>query len=155
MRARASLLLLLCRALHAYEATADDDRTIPDGISCAAHEAIATFAAGCFWSVELAFPAGHKTVGSHLTFDQLLAKPNPKDDHGTQYRSEVFTHSAEQHEAATAWKRRLEVERGSPIVTAISPAPAFWPAEEYHQQFLEKGGQDASKGSAEAIKCYG
>ena len=62
---------------------------------------------------------------------------------------------AEQHEAATAWKRRLEVERGSSIVTAISPAPAFWPAEEYHQQFLEKGGQDASKGSAEAIKCYG
>ena len=43
----------------------------------------------------------------------------------------------------------------SSIVTAISPAPAFWPAEEYHQQFLEKGGQDASKGSAEAIKCYG
>jgi peptide methionine sulfoxide reductase MsrA len=216
MRARASLLLLLCRASHAYEATADDDRTIPDGISCAAHEEIATFAAGCFWSVELAFQrvpgvlrtqvgymggdterpayesvytgetghaevvqlvfdpavvsyeellevfekklptsAGHKTVGSHLTFDQLLAKPNPKDDHGTQYRSEVFTHSAEQHEAATAWKRRLEVERGSSIVTAISPAPAFWPAEEYHQQFLEKGGQDASKGSAEAIKCYG
>ena len=47
------------------------------------------------------------------------------------------------------------VERGSSIVTAISPAPTFWPAEEYHQQFLEKGGQDASKGSAETIKCYG
>ena len=73
MRARASLLLLLCRASHAYEATADDDRTIPDGISCAAHEEIATFAAGCFWSVELPTSAGHKTVGSHLTFDQLLS----------------------------------------------------------------------------------
>ena len=31
----------------------------------------------------------------------------------------------------------------------------FWPAEEYHQQYLEKGGQKADKGYLEPIKCYG
>ena len=31
----------------------------------------------------------------------------------------------------------------------------FWPAEEYHQQYLEKGGQSARKKETEPIRCYG
>ena len=89
-----------------------------------------------------------------MTFDQLVAAHNPKDDHGAQYRSSVFYTSPDQKAAADAWKEALEERRG-PVVTTIEAATEFWPAEEYHQRYLEKGGQSAGKGSAEPMKCYG
>lgn len=64
-------------------------------------------------------------------------------DVGTQYRSAVFFHTPEQQAAALASKQELErsgVYR-RPIVTEIAPASAFYRAEEYHQQYLEKRGQ--------------
>lgn len=63
-------------------------------------------------------------------------------DVGRQYRSVVFTSSAAQDAAARASKARLEAAGGypRPIVTTIEPAPVFWPAEEYHQRYLEKRG---------------
>lgn len=64
-------------------------------------------------------------------------------DHGTQYRSAIFFHSPDQEAAALASKQQLE-RAGTfkrPIVTEITPASAFYRAEEYHQQYLEKRGQ--------------
>jgi peptide-methionine (S)-S-oxide reductase len=63
-------------------------------------------------------------------------------DVGTQYRSVIFYHSPEQQAAATASKEQLERSGRykKPIVTEITPAPAFYMAEEYHQQYLEKRG---------------
>jgi len=63
-------------------------------------------------------------------------------DTGTQYRSVVFYHSPEQQAAAKASKEALEKSGRykRPIVTEISPAPEFWRAEDYHQQYLEKRG---------------
>lgn len=63
-------------------------------------------------------------------------------DVGTQYRSVIFYHTPEQEAAARASKDELERSRRSrrPIVTEIAPAPAFYEAEEYHQQYLEKRG---------------
>ena len=61
-------------------------------------------------------------------------------DYGTQYRSAIFYHDAEQETAAKASKERLE-KSGKfrrPIVTEIVPAPTFYPAEEYHQRYFEK-----------------
>jgi len=63
-------------------------------------------------------------------------------DFGTQYRSVIFTHSAEQERIA---KEELEKAQATgrykrPIVTSIEPAKPFWPAEEYHQRYLEKNG---------------
>ena len=61
-------------------------------------------------------------------------------DVGTQYRSAVFFHDAEQETAARAAKESLQ-ESGryrNPIVTEVTPAPDFWIAEDYHQQFFEK-----------------
>jgi peptide-methionine (S)-S-oxide reductase len=59
-------------------------------------------------------------------------------DVGWQYRSVIFTHSDEQAETA---RRLLESEQTrfeKPIVTTIEPAKPFWPAEEYHQRYLQK-----------------
>jgi peptide-methionine (S)-S-oxide reductase len=64
-------------------------------------------------------------------------------DVGTQYRSAIFFHTPEQEAAAKASKDAL-AKSGRfkrPIVTEIQPAPEFWQAEDYHQQYLEKRGQ--------------
>jgi peptide-methionine (S)-S-oxide reductase len=64
-------------------------------------------------------------------------------DVGTQYRSAIFYHSPEQKQQAEASRAALEKSGRfpRPIVTQIEPAPKFWPAEEYHQQYLRKRGQ--------------
>ncbi|MEI8390684.1 MAG: peptide-methionine (S)-S-oxide reductase MsrA [bacterium] len=64
-------------------------------------------------------------------------------DTGSQYRSAVFFHNEEQQKLALASKKEL-TESGKfekPIVTEILPAPKFWRAEEYHQQYYEKTGR--------------
>ena len=61
-------------------------------------------------------------------------------DVGDQYRSVVFTHSAEQEQAARAARDRAQERFDRPVVTAIEPASDFWRAEEYHQQYLVKRG---------------
>lgn len=63
-------------------------------------------------------------------------------DHGTQYRSAIFYHDAEQETEAREAKAALE-KAGifkRPIVTQIVPAPNFYRAEDYHQQYFEKQG---------------
>lgn len=63
-------------------------------------------------------------------------------DVGTQYRSAIFYHSPAQQAAAIASKEDLQQSgrcRG-PIVTQIVPVSTFYPAEDYHQQYLEKRG---------------
>jgi len=64
-------------------------------------------------------------------------------DVGSQYRSVVFYHSPEQKAAAEAKKAELEKSARfrRPIVTEIEPAPPFYRAEEYHQQYLAKHGR--------------
>jgi peptide-methionine (S)-S-oxide reductase len=64
-------------------------------------------------------------------------------DHGTQYRSVIFTHDEAQRAAAEASKARLQTSGryARPVVTAIEPARPFWRAEEYHQKYLEKRGE--------------
>jgi peptide-methionine (S)-S-oxide reductase len=86
-----------------------------------------------------------------VSYDQLLAtfwdshNPTTRNrqgwDVGSQYRSAIFTHDGEQRRAADA--SRDEYQRGlkREIVTEIVPAGRFWPAEDYHQQYLEKRGQ--------------
>jgi peptide-methionine (S)-S-oxide reductase len=96
--------------------------------------------------VEVTFDA------SQVSYDQLLkvfwenhdpTTPNRQGpDIGSQYRSVIFWHDAEQETAAKASKERLEQDGGlrRPIVTEIVPAATFWRAEDYHQQYLEKRG---------------
>jgi peptide-methionine (S)-S-oxide reductase len=61
-------------------------------------------------------------------------------DVGDQYRSAIFFHSPEQEAAAKAAKEAAQARFSKPIVTEITEAPKFWPAEDYHQRYLEKRG---------------
>ena len=63
-------------------------------------------------------------------------------DVGDQYRSAIFYHNDEQRDVATAVKERLGASGAfkRPIVTEITPASTYYPAEEYHQRYLEKRG---------------
>ena len=63
-------------------------------------------------------------------------------DVGTQYRSVIFTTTPEQHQLAEASKAQAQAQAAfqRPIVTQVLPAPEFYPAEEYHQRYLEKRG---------------
>jgi len=61
-------------------------------------------------------------------------------DKGTQYRTEIFYHNAEQRELAQQSKTELLNNKGfkGDIVTPISAAPSFFAAENYHQDYYQK-----------------
>jgi peptide-methionine (S)-S-oxide reductase len=61
-------------------------------------------------------------------------------DIGDQYRSAIFVHDAEQRAAAEESRARVQERLSKPVVTEIEDAPPFWPAEDYHQRYLEKRG---------------
>jgi peptide-methionine (S)-S-oxide reductase len=85
-----------------------------------------------------------------VTYEQLLEvfwtniDPTVRDqqfcDHGTQYRTAIFYHDEAQRKAAEASKAALDKSRPfrEPIVTQIAMAGAFYPAEEYHQDYYRK-----------------
>lgn len=87
---------------------------------------------------------------SKVTYAQLLEAfwhnidpltPNAQFcDHGTQYRSAIFFQDAEQQRLAEESKRQLEASGRfkKPIVTQIVAASAFYPAEDYHQDYARK-----------------
>lgn len=64
------------------------------------------------------------------------------NDIGTQYRSAIFYHNEEQRQKAEHYKAKLN-EQGAypnPIVTEITPASTFYPAEDYHQNYYNDHG---------------
>lgn len=87
-----------------------------------------------------------------VSYDDLLHvffschDPTTRDrqgpDVGPQYRSAIFFHGPAQEEAAHRLTEKLEASGSlpGPIVTEITPASEFHPAEEYHQRYLEKRG---------------
>ena len=70
--------------------------------------------------------------------------PTVKDrqfcDSGTQYRTGIFVHDEAQRKAAEASKAAIEKSRPfkEPIVTPVETAGAFYPAEDYHQDYYRK-----------------
>ncbi|XP_031481977.1 peptide methionine sulfoxide reductase A1-like [Nymphaea colorata] len=104
------------------------------------------------------------------TYDTLLdvfwARHDPTtlnrqgNDVGTQYRSGIYYYTPEQEKAARESMERQQKILNRNIVTEILPAKKFYRAEEYHQQYLAKGGrfgfrQSAEKGCNDPIRCYG
>ncbi len=62
-------------------------------------------------------------------------------DFGSQYRSAIFYHDADQREFAIASRDAEQQSLRRQIVTEITPASVFYRAEEYHQRYLEKHGR--------------
>ncbi|KAJ7956124.1 Peptide methionine sulfoxide reductase [Quillaja saponaria] len=83
------------------------------------------------------------------------------NDVGAQYRSGIYYYNETQAQLAQESKEAKQLElKEKEIVTEILPAKRFYRAEEYHQQYLEKGGgkglkQSAEKGCTDPIRCYG
>jgi peptide-methionine (S)-S-oxide reductase len=87
---------------------------------------------------------------SKVTYQKLLdafwhnIDPTQRDaqfcDHGTQYRSAIFYHDEEQRKLAEASRAALAKDKPfkGEIVTQIARADAFYPAEDYHQDFHKK-----------------
>lgn len=73
------------------------------------------------------------------------------NDKGTQYRHGVYYHNFEQMQFAKA----VIASYGDKCVTECMEAMKFFKAEDYHQQYLLKGGQSAKKNAKETIRCYG
>jgi len=95
-----------------------------------------------------------------ISYDELLKiffalhDPTTKDrqggDVGTQYRSAIFFYSSAQKSAAEAMIEKLNRERTfpAPIVTEVVPAPTFYPAEDYHQNYYA---QNPGQGYCQAV----
>jgi peptide-methionine (S)-S-oxide reductase len=64
-------------------------------------------------------------------------------DVGTQYRSAIFYHSPEQQATAKQVIEDLDAAKvwGAPIVTEVVPFQIFYEAEDYHQEYFERNGQ--------------
>jgi peptide-methionine (S)-S-oxide reductase len=85
-----------------------------------------------------------------ISYDELLDKfwslhdPTQLNrqgpDVGSQYRSAIFVTSDEQRAAAEASRERAQERYDRPIATTVEPFTHFWPAEDYHQRYLEKRG---------------
>lgn len=100
-----------------------------------------------------------------LFWDRLgddAMKPNQVgNDYGPQYRSGIYALDAKQLDAARASLLSRQEALARPIATEVEMQQGvFWPAEEYHQQYLSKGGrfgkpQSAEKGATDTIRCYG
>ncbi len=66
-------------------------------------------------------------------------------DVGSQYRTVIFHHCDRQRDAATAAREAVGKSGrfARPVVTQIEPASTFWRAEDYHQQYIARGGPGA------------
>ncbi len=62
-------------------------------------------------------------------------------DIGTQYRSVIFFYNEKQKKLAEESKKQQQKKYSKKIVTEITPAKEFYPAEEYHQKYLQKHGK--------------
>jgi peptide-methionine (S)-S-oxide reductase len=94
-------------------------------------------------SVEVTYDPAQVSYGQLLViFFSVAHDPTELNrqgpDVGTQYRSAIFYVNAQQKKVAEAYVAQLAKAKtfGQPIVTEIAPLPAFWPAEDYHQNYL-------------------
>ncbi|MBI5100701.1 MAG: peptide-methionine (S)-S-oxide reductase MsrA [Nitrospirae bacterium] len=112
--------------------------------SAPTYEEVSTGSTGHLEAVEVTYDP------SLISYDQLLdvfwKNIDPTDeggqfaDRGPQYATAIYYHNNDQKIQAEASKKRLDKSGkfNRPVVTAILPAPAFYPAEDYHQDYNEK-----------------
>ncbi|MFZ5608226.1 MAG: peptide-methionine (S)-S-oxide reductase MsrA [Pseudomonadota bacterium] len=104
------------------------------------YEAVCSGVTGHAEAVEIGFDP--EVIAYDTLLDVFFATHDPTqlnrqgNDVGSQYRSEVFYHTPEQKSMAHAALARAQALWDQPIVTRITPAGVFYPAENYHQDYF-------------------
>ena len=75
------------------------------------------------------------------------------NDRGTQYRSAIYTYTDAQMSAAKEAAKRYEEAYGRSVTTEIREAPKYYPAEDYHQQYLAKNPQGYCMHGPTGVTC--
>ena len=107
------------------------------------YEEVSTGSTGHAESVRVVYDPAAVSYGQLLqVFFSVAHDPTQLNrqgpDHGTQYRSAIFYRTPDQQRAAEAYVRQLTAAKtfAKPIVTQIVPLTTFYPAEEYHQDYM-------------------
>jgi len=107
------------------------------------YRTVSTGATGHAESVQVTFDPAQVSYGELLRiFFAVAHDPTQRNrqgpDVGTQYRSAIFTVGDEQARVARAYIAQLDAAKtfAAPIATQVTPLPAFYPAEDYHQNYL-------------------
>jgi peptide-methionine (S)-S-oxide reductase len=113
------------------------------GAKPADYEEVSTGETGHAESVQVTYDPAQVSYGELLrVFFSVAHDPTQLNrqgpDHGTQYRSVIFYRDDEQKRVAQAYIAQLTKAKvfAEPIVTQVVPLPAFYPAEDYHQNYL-------------------
>ncbi len=95
-------------------------------------------------SVDVLFDPSQVSYSDLLATFWAIHDPTTRNrqgwDFGSQYRSAIFFHDAEQERQAIASRDQRQTTTSRPIVTEIVPATEFHAAEDYHQRYFEKHG---------------
>ena len=109
------------------------------------YETVSTGSTGHAESVSIVYDPSQVTVGQLLrVFFSVAHDPTELNrqgpDHGTQYRSAVFYKGVEQKRVVDAYIAQLQAAKVYPaaIVTQVTPLVAFYAAEDYHQNYLQR-----------------
>ncbi len=106
------------------------------------YEDVKTGRTGHAESVEIVFDPAKISYGDILDFFFRLHDPTTPNrqgnDVGTQYRSAIFVHDEAQRETATKAITRAQEKWPRPITTEVVDSTKFWPAEGYHQDYLQR-----------------
>jgi peptide-methionine (S)-S-oxide reductase len=107
------------------------------------YEQVSTGDTGHAESVEVIYDPSQVSYGKLLQiFFSVAHDPTQLNrqgpDHGTQYRSAIFYNNAQQQQVAESYIKQLTAAKtfSRPIVTQVAKLRAFYPAEEYHQNYL-------------------
>lgn len=109
------------------------------------YRAVCTGTTGHAEVVQLQFDPAQ--VSFELLLDMFFQLHDPTtlnrqgNDVGTQYRSEIFVHDETQLQTATQFIASAQPNFSAPVVTAISRASTFYPAEAYHQDYFNQNPQ--------------
>ena len=113
------------------------------------YEQVCTGRTGHAESVEVTYDDAEVSYEQLLDAFWELHDPTQLDrqgpDVGTQYRSVIFVHDDEQRAAAEGSREGVQQRFDRPVVTQVVEAGPFWPAEDYHQRYLEKRGLASCK----------
>ncbi len=108
----------------------------------AQYQAVSTGKTGHAEAVQVTYDPAQVTLGKLLkVYFSVAHDPTELNyqgpDHGTQYRSAIFYATPEQQKIAAAYIQQINVAEvfDNPVVTTLEPLQAFYPAEEYHQDY--------------------